>query len=119
VSSISAFLNNTPVVAFMIPYVKDWAEKTGNPASRFLIPLSFATILGGMITVIGTSTNLVLNGLIGEYGLALLQFNDFLYLGVIVTIMGWLYLYFIGYYILPDNKNKMEIIKDNLKEYIV
>ncbi len=72
VSTISAFLNNTPIVAFMIPYVKDWAEKTGNPASKFLIPLSFATILGGMITVIGTSTNLVLNGLIAEYNLPLL-----------------------------------------------
>ena len=47
VSSVSAFLNNTPIVAFMIPYVKDWARKTGNPASKFLIPLSFATILGG------------------------------------------------------------------------
>ena len=64
VSSVSGFLNNTPIVAFMIPYVKDWADKTGNSSSKFLIPLSFATMLGGMITVIGTSTNLVLNGLI-------------------------------------------------------
>ena len=98
VSTISAFLNNTPIVAFMIPYVKDWAQKTGNPASKFLIPLSFATILGGMITVIGTSTNLVLNGLIAEYNLPLLGVEDFLYLGLIVTVTGvdlslfyWLY----------------------------
>ena len=55
VSSLSSVLNNTPIVAFMIPYVKDWAQRTGHPASKFLIPLSFATILGGMITVIGTS----------------------------------------------------------------
>ena len=80
VSSVSAFLNNTPIVAFMIPYVKDWAEKTGNSSSKFLIPLSFATILGGMITVIGTSTNLVLNGLVEEYNLPMLAFTDFLYL---------------------------------------
>ncbi|HYG03393.1 MAG TPA: SLC13 family permease, partial [Chryseosolibacter sp.] len=90
VSSISAVLNNTPIVAFMIPYVKDWAQKTGNPASKFLIPLSFATILGGMITVIGTSTNLVLNGLIGQFGLPLLGFEDFFYLGVCVTVIGWI-----------------------------
>lgn len=119
VSSISAFLNNTPIVAFMIPYVKDWAEKTGNPASRFLIPLSFATILGGMITVIGTSTNLVLNGLIAEYHLPLLGFKDFFYLGIAVTVMGWIYLYFIGYKLLPANPNEIEALRENLKEYIV
>jgi di/tricarboxylate transporter len=119
VSTISAFLNNTPIVAFMIPYVKDWAQKTGNPASKFLIPLSFATILGGMITVIGTSTNLVLNGLIAEYKLPLLGFGDFFFLGVTVSLMGWLYLYFLGYRMLPANTNKIEALRENLKEYIV
>ena len=119
VSSISAFLNNTPIVAFMIPYVKDWADRTGNPASKFLIPLSFATILGGMITVIGTSTNLVLNGLIQQYGLPLLGFTDFLFLGIIVTVVGWIYLYFVAYKLLPGNTNKIDALRQNLKEYIV
>lgn len=119
VSTISAFLNNTPIVAFMIPYVKDWSEKTGHPASRFLIPLSFATILGGMITVIGTSTNLVLNGLISEYHLPLLGFGDFFYLGVMVTVTGWAYLYFIGYKLLPANANELSALRENVKEYIV
>jgi di/tricarboxylate transporter len=119
VASISPFLNNTPIVAFMIPYVKDWAEKTGNPASKFLIPLSFATVLSGMITVIGTSTNLVLNGLIAEYHLPLLGFTDFLFLGLLVTVLGCAYLYFIGYKLLPSNENKLEALRENLKEYIV
>jgi di/tricarboxylate transporter len=119
VSTLSAFLNNTPIVAFMIPYVKDWAKKTGNPASKFLIPLSFATILGGMMTVIGTSTNLVLNGLIGQYNLPLLGVEDFLYLGIIVTITGWAYLYFVGYKLLPSNVNKIDALRGNVKEYIV
>jgi di/tricarboxylate transporter len=119
VSSISAFLNNTPIVAFMIPYVKDWSEKTGHPASKFLIPLSFATILGGMITVIGTSTNLVLAGLIAEYHLPMLQFEDFLYLGIVVSLMGWVYLYFVGYNLLPSNPNEIEALRENLKEYII
>jgi di/tricarboxylate transporter len=119
VSTISQFLNNTPIVAFMIPYVKDWAEKTGHPASKFLIPLSFATILGGMITVIGTSTNLVLNGLISEYKLPLLGFSDFFYLGIIVTITGGAYLYFIGYRLLPSNPNELSALRENLKEYII
>jgi di/tricarboxylate transporter len=119
VSSISAFLNNTPIVAFMIPYVKDWADRTGNSASKFLIPLSFATILGGMITVIGTSTNLVLNGLVQQYNLPLLGFKDFLFLGIIVTLVGWVYLYFVGYKLLPNNANKIDALRENLKEYIV
>jgi di/tricarboxylate transporter len=119
VSSVSAFLNNTPIVAFMIPYVKDWAHKNGHPASKFLIPLSFATILGGMITVIGTSTNLVLNGLIQEYKLPLLGFEDYFFLGIIVTLVGWAYFYFIGYNLLPSNENKLETLRENVKEYIV
>lgn len=119
VSAVSPFLNNTPIVAFMIPYVKDWAQRTGNPASKFLIPLSFATILGGMITVIGTSTNLVLNGLISEYKLPLLGFEDFFFLGVTVTVFGGLYLFFIGYKLLPSNPNEIDALRENLKEYIV
>ncbi|HEY0740143.1 MAG TPA: SLC13 family permease [Chryseosolibacter sp.] len=119
VSSVSPFLNNTPIVAFMIPYVKDWAQRTGNPASKFLIPLSFATILGGMITVIGTSTNLVLNGLIAEYKLPLLGFEDFFLLGVAVTVFGGLYLFFVGYRLLPSNANEIDALRENLKEYIV
>jgi di/tricarboxylate transporter len=118
-SAISAFLNNTPIVAFLIPYVKDWAEKTGHSSSKLLIPLSFATILGGMITVIGTSTNLVLNGLISEYDLPLLGFTDFVYLGLVVTLVGWIYLYFFGYRLLPSNTEKIESVRQNLKEYIV
>ena len=119
VSSLSSVLNNTPIVAFMIPYVKDWAQKTGNPASKFLIPLSFATILGGMITVIGTSTNLVLNGLVLQYDLPLLGFRDFFYLGVTVSIVGGLYLYFIGFKLLPSRPNEIDALRENLKEYII
>ena len=119
VSVISAILNNTPIVAFMIPYVREWAQRTGNPVSKFLIPLSFATVLGGMITVIGTSTNLVLNGLIDDYKLPLLGFEDFFYLGVCVTILGWIYFYFVGYNLLPAYVAKFDTVKGNLKEYIV
>ena len=119
VSSLSSVLNNTPIVAFMIPYVKDWAHKTGHPASKFLIPLSFATILGGMITVIGTSTNLVLNGLISQYNLPLLGFQHFFYLGLSVTVLGAAYLYFVGYHLLPSNPNEIEALRENVKEYII
>jgi di/tricarboxylate transporter len=119
VSATSAFLNNTPIVAFMIPYVKEWSQKAKVPASKFLIPLSFSTILGGMITVLGTSTNLVLNGLILDYDLPLLGFTDFFFLGVIVTLVGWVYFYFVGYNQLPEHIGKLDVVKGNLKEYIV
>ncbi len=119
VSSCSPFINNTPIVAFMIPYVKEWVDRKGLAASRFMIPLCFATVLGGMITVVGTSTNLLLNGLIAESGLAFLGFKDFLFLGLIVAILGLVYIYSIGYYLLPDKKSAIKEMEENLKEYVV
>lgn len=119
VSSLSAILNNTPVVAFMIPYVKKWTKTNNFPASKFLIPLSYSTILGGMITVVGTSTNLVLNGLISEFNYPLLGFEDFLYLGILVASIGIMYLSVASHYLLPSREeNKSEVI-DHLNEYLV
>ncbi|MBQ5353985.1 MAG: SLC13/DASS family transporter, partial [Alistipes sp.] len=63
VASISAFLNNTPIVVIFIPHIKAWCRRVGLPIKKFLIPLSYAAILGGMCTLIGTSTNLVVHGL--------------------------------------------------------
>ncbi|NVJ85984.1 MAG: SLC13 family permease [Algoriphagus sp.] len=119
VSGLSSVLNNTPVVALMIPFVKNWADKNHYAASKFLIPLSFATILGGMITLVGTSTNLVLNGLIAQEGLTLLGFADFLYLGLLVTVLGLLYLTFFSQSFLPDRKGSKEEIMGHLNEYLV
>lgn len=119
VGSLSAVLNNTPVVAFMIPYVKEWTKTNKYHASKFLIPLSFSTILGGMITVVGTSTNLVLNGLISQYGLPLLGFEDFLYLGLLVTFFGIIYLSLASAHLLPAREENQSEIIDHLNEYLV
>lgn len=62
----SAFLNNTPIVALLIPILLSWSRRCGVPAKKLLIPLSFATVLGGTVTLIGTSTNLVVSGLQAE-----------------------------------------------------
>lgn len=115
----SAMLNNTPIVAFMIPYVKEWTESNQFAASKFLIPLSFATILGGTITVIGTSTNLVLNGLIGQYDLPLLGFYDFFFLGLLVSVVGIGYLSLASERLLPDRKENKEQVIQHLNEYLV
>lgn len=68
VSFISAFFNNTPVVVIFAPMIKNWARKMKLPSTKFLIPLSYATVLGGICTLIGTTTNLVIHGmLLQEY----------------------------------------------------
>lgn len=66
VAAISAFLNNTPVVAMFIPMVEDWCKRTGISPSKLLLPLSYTAVLGGLCTLIGTSTNLVVRGLLVE-----------------------------------------------------
>lgn len=119
VAAVSAVMNNTPIVALMIPYVYRWAKKRGLHPSRFLIPLSYAAIIGGMITVIGTSTNLVLNGLIASKGDPILAWNDFLWLGLLVTVSGVLFIYFIGYRLLPDRADVLEELSEQTREYLV
>ncbi len=119
VGSLSSLINNTPIVAFMIPYVKEWAARKKVPASVFLIPLSFATILGGMITVVGTSTNLVLNGLIEQAGYIPLGFRDFLFLGILVSLAGILFMAFFSHKLLPQNKENKSYVIEHLNEYIV
>ncbi len=67
-AAASAFLNNTPIVAMTIPGVLSWARRTGRSPSRYLMPVSFAAIMGGTVTLIGTSTNLVVSGLLQDAG---------------------------------------------------
>eukprot|EP00903_Cladosiphon_okamuranus_P007707 g7469.t1 len=89
---LSAFLNNTPVVALLIPITKDWAATRGFSASLLLMPLSYACIFGGLITIIGTSTNLVVQGLVIEAGLPGLGFFEPGYIGLPLGMAGMLYL---------------------------
>jgi di/tricarboxylate transporter len=119
VSSLSSFINNTPLVAMMLPYVYNWGQKRNIEQSLLLIPLSYMVILGGMITVIGTSTNLVLNGFISSKGLEPLTTYDYCIPGILVTVFGVLYISIFGYKLLPKNKDVLSEIKLNLKEYLV
>ncbi len=118
-SLTSAFINNTPIVAVMIPYVYNWTKSRGYHPSKFLIPLSFSTILGGMITVVGTSTNMVLNGLIITQKSEMLGFWDFFVPGMAVTVMGWAYLYTFGYRLLPSHKEVFSDVRSKANEYLV
>ncbi|MDY0395025.1 SLC13 family permease [Virgibacillus halophilus] len=118
ISAFSAFLNNTPIVVTFTPMIKKWCETRGIAPSKFLIPLSFATILGGMITLMGTSTNLVVHGLLLDFGLEGFSLFTLTVVGVPVALIGLIYLFTIGYKLLPDNKGFGEKMKEDSKEYI-
>lgn len=114
----STLLNNTPIVATFTPIIKSWCEKHDLAPSKFLMPLSFVTILGGTITLIGTSTNLVIHGMLLDYGMEGFSFFQLAYIGVPITILGLIYLTTIGYRLLPERKSTI-INKQESKEYLV
>ena len=119
VAALSAFLNNTPIVAMLMPYVYQWSRRNGVPRSKLLIPLSYAAITGGMITVIGTSTNLVLNGLIESKNQIPLGLQDYFFPGIMVSVGGILFLYFFGYKLLPDRIDPMKSVTRQSREYLI
>lgn len=94
ISFVSAFLNNTPVVVIFAPIIKRWAESVRIPATKFLIPLSYATILGGMCTLIGTSTNLVVDGMILDAGYKGFGMFELGRVGIFIALAGIVYLLF-------------------------
>lgn len=104
VSVLSAFLNNTPVVIIFAPIIKKWTEKLNLSSKKFLIPLSFATIFGGMCTLIGTSTNLVVHGLILENGYQGFSMFELGKVGVFIAILGTIYMSIAGNKLLPGEK---------------
>jgi di/tricarboxylate transporter len=119
VSSISAFLNNTPVVAMMVPLVSDWGRRVGLSLPRLLMPLSFAAILGGTCTLIGTSTNLVVAGMALTRDPAL-RFGMFeiAQLGLPVLAVGTVYVLVASRWLLPDGARSREPL-ENPREYTV
>lgn len=108
VATASAFLNNTPVVAMGVPSVRGWARRHDVPASKLLMPLSFASIMGGLCTIIGTSTNLVTDGLLRSHGLRGLGFFELAWVGVPCAIVGILYLVFFAPMLLPERTDPRE-----------
>lgn len=104
ISFISAFLNNTPVVVIFAPIIKRWAESVRLPATKFLIPLSYVTILGGMCTLIGTSTNLVVHGMVIEAGYEGFTMFELGKVGIFIALAGIIYLFAFSGRLLPDQR---------------
>lgn len=119
VSLLSSFVNNTPVVALMTPYVFNWGKKNNISPSKLLIPLSYATIAGGMITIIGTSTTLVLNGFLIDFGLPQLNAFDLLITGLPVTVGCIVFVVLLGHKLLPDNRDLLDKFESNKREYLL
>ena len=115
---LSAFLNNTPIVAMLIPRVKAWSERAGVPASRLMIPLSYAAILGGMTTLIGTSTNLVVSGLMEANGYPALGLFDLTLVGAPAALCAVVYFVLFGYRFLPDRQQEELSFEKELKRYL-
>ncbi len=113
VSLLSAFLNNTPVVAMFIPTVMEWSRRIRIPASKLLIPLSYASIFGGLCTLIGTSTNLVVNDLmVSRYGGEGMGMFEIAKIGLPCAILGLLYLV-LGHRLLPAHKSFEEVLENS------
>lgn len=119
VGGLSSVLNNTPIVALMIPYINNWGKRMGIHPSKLLIPLSFIAISGGMITLIGTSTNLVLNGFLEQNDLPLLSFGQFVVPGIAVTAAVILFFITLGPRLLPNLPEPLESWVGNAREYLV
>lgn len=119
VSGSSAFLNNTPIVALMLPYVHEWGRQRRIPPSKLLIPMSYAAIFGGMATLIGTSTNLVVNSLAMDRGMPSFSIFDFTIVGVSLIVIGILYFMLVGARLLPSYKDILQKFSEKSREYLV
>ena len=119
IALISAFINNTPVVAVFIPVVIQIAKSTGRSATKMLIPLSFASIFGGTCTYVGTSTNVLVSGIAEANGLEAFSMFQLLPFGAVLVGVGILYMLLIGRKLLPkDRQNEDLESKFGMREYI-
>ncbi len=118
-AAASAFLNNTPLVAMFAPQIAGWAERHRESASRFLMPLSFASILGGMVTLIGTSTNLVVSGLLQARGQAPLGMFELTPIGLPVALIGLGLIVLLAPALLPPRRSPMAQAAEEVREFAV
>ena len=115
IACASAFMNNTPLVAVMIPVVMQIAVKMRTAPSKLLIPLSYITVLGGMITLIGTSTNLLVDGVAAENGLEHFSIFEIAPLGIALTLAGGLFLALTADKLLPVRQSMGVLLSDRRK----
>jgi di/tricarboxylate transporter len=114
----SAFINNTPLVAMLIPEVSAWCAKRNISPSRFLLPISYAAILGGTVTVIGTSTNLVVSGLLEESGQEPFGLFEITAIGGLSALAGLLLLVLLVPRLIPERRGAERSLEE-MREFVV
>ncbi len=117
-SGVSAFMNNTTVTAMFLPPTVGMARRTQMSASRLLMPLAFASILGGTCTLIGTSTNVAVSGYIKQAGMPELGMFEMTPIGLIIVVLGIAYMMFVGRYLLPEHKEASLTAHYAMREYV-
>jgi len=118
VMTMSAFMNNTPLVVLAIPVVQALAMSAGFSASRVMMPLSFAAILGGMMTLVGSSTNMLVSNSLLELGYKPLEFFDFTVPGAILASVGFLYVLFVLPRLVPARRSFTKELVGGDKEFV-
>jgi len=118
VTFVSAFMNNTPVVAMFLPAVNDWAKQHRIAVSKLMIPLSYAAVLSGTVTMISTATNLLVNGMLLAAKGHQMQMFDLTWVGIPITIAGILFVVAFNHWLLPDRRPAIEQFGDP-REYSV
>ncbi len=119
VGFFSAFINNTPVVAVFIPILLGVAKEIKTSASKLLMPMSFASMFGGVCTLIGTSTNILVSSIAEERGQPAFSMFEIAPLGLIMFVVGSIYMLTIGIRLIPDRRAEGDLIESfNLQEYI-
>jgi len=119
VTLFSAFINNIPVTALFISIVRNWSLKNNISPSKYLLPLSYAAIFGGLLTMIGTSTNLLVNGLLLDFDQPGLWMFEITAVGLPLAIAGTVYMVTIGHRLLPDNEDLLKSFGQKQKDYLV
>lgn len=114
----SAFLNNTPLVILAIPIMQALAISAGLPESKIMMPLSFAAILGGMMTLVGSSTNLLVSSAMVELGYKPFEFFDFFVPGAMMAVVGLVYVVFVLPYLMPNRRSLKQEIEGGEKEFV-
>ncbi len=117
VAGLSFFMNNTPLVAFMMPVFVHVAKRMRVSPSKLLIPLSYTTVLGGTCTLIGTSTNFVIDGMLRQENMGGISMWELSPIGIPVTIVGLIYLVTVGQKLLPNRTGLLEYAESHPREY--